>query len=177
LHALPRPESFVLPNEDILGRVESRVSAAPISTEDRHFLLSLLTELKNDLNALDFPLDPAPTHGDAHSENIMISDGEAVLIDFERFAWGQPEWDLAMTATEYRSAGWWSTVEYQAFVDAYGYDVMSWTDGFDVLQRVHELKMTTWLMQNINESAEIADEYRVRMRTIRSGVPAAWRPF
>jgi aminoglycoside phosphotransferase (APT) family kinase protein len=177
LHALPRPSSFELPDEDILGRVESRISQAPISSEDRRFLLSLLRELEHNLGALVFPLAAAPTHGDAHSENIMIRDGEAVLIDFERFAWGQPEWDLAMTATEYRSAGWWSPEEYQTFVDAYGYDVTSWTEGFDVLRRVHELKMTTWLMQNINESVEIADEYQVRMRTIRDGISAGWRPF
>ncbi|MFI5935946.1 phosphotransferase family protein [Actinoplanes sp. NPDC051494] len=177
LHALPRPASFELPDENILGRVESRISTAPISSDDRRFLLTLFQELKDSLDALVFPLAAAPTHGDAHSENIMIRDGEVVLIDFERFAWGQPEWDLAMTATEYRSAGWWSAEEYQAFVDAYGYDVTSWTEGFEVLRRVHELKMTTWLMQNINESSEVAEEYQVRMRTIRDGISAAWRPF
>jgi hypothetical protein len=40
-----------------------------------------------------------------------------------------------MTATKYASASWWTADEYQAFVDAYGYDVMSWTSGFDVLRR------------------------------------------
>ncbi|MGH3801372.1 MAG: hypothetical protein ACRDTD_14795 [Pseudonocardiaceae bacterium] len=29
--------------------------------------------------------------------------------------------------------------------------------------------MTTWLMQSVGESAEIADEYTARMRTIRDG--------
>lgn len=177
LHALPRPTSFKLPSEDVLGRVGSRVEAAPVPDGDKVFLRSLLADLKNELGRLVFPLAPAPTHGDAHSENIMIRDGEAVLIDFERFAWGQPEWDLSMTATEYVSAGWWTADQYRQFADAYGYDVMAWTEGFDVLRRVHELKMTTWLMQNVNESPEIADEYQVRMRTIRDGVSAPWRAF
>ena len=177
LHSLPRPTSFELPNEDILGRVESRVFAAPVSDDDKRFLRTLLHDLRGRLDNLSFPLAPTPTHGDAHSENIIIREGEAVLIDFERFAWGQPEWDLAMTATEYTSAGWWSAAEYRAFVDAYGFDVMSWTDGFEVLRRVHELKMTTWLMQNVNESPEIAAEYELRMTTIRDGVSAPWRPF
>jgi Ser/Thr protein kinase RdoA (MazF antagonist) len=177
LHSLPRPATFRLPDENILGRVESRIASAPVPSADQDFLLGYLRELRSELPHLSFPLKPAPTHGDAHSENIRISDGRAVLIDFERFAWGQPEWDLAMTATEYKTAGWWTENEYQRFVAAYGYDVMSWRSGFDVLRRVHELKMTTWLMQNINESAEIADEYHVRMATIRDGIPSVWRPF
>jgi Ser/Thr protein kinase RdoA (MazF antagonist) len=177
LHTLPRPTTFRLPEEDILGRVESRVTTAPIPPADREFLLKRLQELRSELSNLRFPLAPAPTHGDAHSENLRIHDGQPILIDFERFAWGQPEWDLAMTATEHLTARWWTDREYQMFADAYGYDVTSWAEGFDVLRRVHELKMTTWLMQNINESPEIADEYQVRMRTIRDGIPSAWRPF
>lgn len=176
LHELPRPKTFTLPQEDILGRVESRVEIAPVKSEDKQFLLSHLANLRQEIAELEFPLSEAPTHGDAHSENLMIHDGEAILIDFERFAWGQPEWDLAMTATEYSSAGWWTDAEYRAFADAYGFDVMNW-DGFKTLKSVHELKMTTWLMQNVEESSEIEEEYQVRMRTIRDEIPAKWRPF
>ena len=107
----------------------------------------------------------------------MIRDHQPVLIDFERFAWGQPEWDLAMTATEYLTAKWWTDEEYRQFVDAYGYDVTSWAEGFDILRAVHELKMTTWLMQNVAASPEIADEYQVRMRTLRGEPSSRWRPF
>jgi Ser/Thr protein kinase RdoA (MazF antagonist) len=177
LHALPRPTNFELPHENILGRVHARIAKTPVPDVDKEFLLCLLSELGAAVDSLQFPLKPSPTHGDAHSENIMICGGQAVLIDFERFAWGQPEWDLAMTATEYLTAGWWTAEEYHRFVNAYGYDVTSWTDGFDVLRRVHELKMTTWLMQNVNESAEVADEYQVRMRSIRDGISSGWRPF
>ena len=70
-------------------------------------------------------------------------------------------------------------VEYEAFVAAYGFDVRQWSAGYPTLRSVHEIKMTTWLMQNVNELAEIADEYRARMLTLR-GDPAApqkWRPF
>lgn len=177
LHALQRPTTFRLPDENILGRVESRIETAEVSSNDKSFLRSRLRELRSDLEVLDFPLAPAPTHGDAHSENIMICDGAPILIDFERFAWGQPEWDLSMTATEYETAGWWSDEEYAAFASAYGFDIRSWGDGYAILRRVHELKMTTWLMQNIGESPDIADEFQVRMRTIRDGVKATWRPF
>lgn len=179
LHALARPNDFSLPEEDILGRVRSRIESANISHEDASFLASRLTELDSAVKSLQYPLGPGPTHGDAHSENLMIQDGVPVLIDFERFAWGQPEWDLAMTATEYESAGWWSPAEYDSFVSAYGYDVRTWRDGYPVLRSVHEIKMTTWLMQNVDESPEIANEYRARMLTMRgdAAAPRMWRPF
>jgi aminoglycoside phosphotransferase (APT) family kinase protein len=178
LHKIPRPATFVLPDEQILDRVAPRISAADIPATDKDFLLELRADLAGQVAKLSYPLLPAPTHGDAHSENLMIrDDGEPVLIDFERFAWGQPEWDLAMTATEYLTAKWWTADQYAQFCDAYGYDVTTWNDGFSTLQAVHELKMTTWLMQNVAVSPEIAQEYQVRMRTLRGQGSPGWRPF
>ncbi|GGM84581.1 hypothetical protein GCM10012275_64110 [Longimycelium tulufanense] len=177
LHSTPLPTDFRLPAEDILGRVAPRIKTAPVSTADRDFLLVRLAELSSALTHLSYPLHPAPTHGDAHTGNLMICEGQPILIDFERVAWGQPEWDLAVSATEYQTAGWLTEEEYRDFVDAYGYDVTTWTEGFDTLRAVHELKMTTWLMQNVNESPDIAEEYQVRMRTIRGDRSSGWRPF
>ena len=177
LHAMPPPTTFMLPRENVLGRVRQRVEAATVPPTDKTALLQRSDHLESQLRQLRYRLHPAPTHGDAHSENLIICDDQPVLIDFERFAWGQPEWDLAMTATEYLTAKWWTDDEYSQFADAYGYDVTSWTEGFDTLRAVHELKMTTWLMQNITESREIADEYQVRMRTLRGEPSLGWRPF
>jgi thiamine kinase-like enzyme len=177
LHEMPRPVEFVLPNEDILGRVRKRIDTAPVSTADKDFLSRRFYELATKVSRLRYPLSPAPTHGDAHVQNLMFDGGQPVLIDFERFAWGQPEWDISMTATEYLTAGWWTDAEYHSFTEAYGYDVISWTEGFPVLRAVHEIKMTTWLMQNVNESPEIAQEYHTRMQTIRGGAALPWQPF
>jgi aminoglycoside phosphotransferase (APT) family kinase protein len=177
LHELPRPEEFALPVEDILSRVQPRIESAAVPDSDRSFLLRRFHELHEDVSTLRFPLSPAPTHGDAHNENLMFRDGQPILIDFERFSWGQPEWDLAMTATEYLTAKWWRQDEYHRFCESYGHDITTWTDGFDTLRAVHELKMTTWLMQNVAESAEIADEYQFRMRTLRGESTSGWRPF
>jgi hypothetical protein len=177
LHSLEPPKSFKLPAEEILGRVQPRIERSPIPPNDKEFLLGRLEQLRADIEVLKFPLAPAPTHGDAHNENLMVQESRTLLIDFERFAWGQPEWDLSMTATEYLSAKWWSAQEYQQFSESYGFDVTTWTDGFDTLKSVHELKMTTWLMQNVAESQDIADEYQVRMRTLRGEQSKGWRPF
>jgi Ser/Thr protein kinase RdoA (MazF antagonist) len=177
LHSTRPPANFTLPDEDIFGRVRPRVETSPIPPNDKVFLLSLLDEIQSEVSKLRYPLDPAPTHGDAHSQNLMIHDGRPVLIDFERFAWGQPEWDLAMTATEYLTAKWWTEDQYDQFADAYGFDVTTWAEGFSTLQAAHELKMTTWLMQNVAESSDIADEYQVRMRRLRGAPSPGWRPF
>jgi hypothetical protein len=176
LHALSRPESFPLPETDILSRIPGRIVSADIPQKDRGFLAHRTAELADEVARLDFPLPSAPTHGDAHNENLIIQNDIPFLIDLEGFSWGQPEWDLATTATEYATAGWWTAKEYKSFADAYGFDVMQW-GGFEVVRSVHELKMTTWLMQNAKNSSEIAEEFQVRMETLRTGQPSHWRPF
>lgn len=177
LHHLPGPADFNLPAENILGRVRGRVEAAAVTATDRNFLLRRLEDLEAALPSLRWPLVAAPTHGDAHVQNLMITSDGPVLIDFERFAFGQPEWDLAMTATEYQTAGWWTASEYARFCAAYGYDVTSWS-GFPVLRAVHEIKMVSWLAQNVGESPDIAREFATRMRTIRGqGSRERWHPF
>lgn len=179
LHRMPCPTTFDLPREDILGRVGGRIESAPVPAADKDFLLRRLEELRSELPRLCYPLSPAATHGDAYVKNLMFCDSGPILIDFERFAWGQPEWDLALTATEYQTAGWLTHAEYSQFVEAYGYDVTSWEGGFDVLRAMHEIQMTTWIMQNVNESAEAAREYQTRMRTIRGIASASdrWHLF
>lgn len=53
-----------------------------------------------------FALPSVAVHGDAHQSNLIQRlDGIMLLIDFERFAFGSPESDLAVTATEYL-IGW-----------------------------------------------------------------------
>jgi len=177
VHELPAPADFRLPAQDPLQRVRPRIEAARVAEDERSFLLQVFDELLAAISELEFPLPEAVNHGDAHVQNLMITDGRAELIDFEGFCWGHPEWDLAMTATEYVTAGFWTTEQYGQFVDAYGFDVSTWP-GFDVLRRAREISMTTWLMQNVHEDPEIRAEFDKRMTTIRTGRPTVpWRPF
>lgn len=176
LHELPPPAGFQLPREEILARVAPRVERSAPAT-DREFLLRRLDEIRAELEKLEFVRPACVTHGDAHVQNLLIDNGQPTLIDLERVAIGQPEWDLAMTATEYVTAKWWTPEQYEGFSDAYGFNIMSW-DGFDILRRVHEIKMTTWLMQNIRESVAIQKEYAIRIEAIRTGhADAPWTPF
>ena len=51
------------------------------------------------------------------------------------------------------------------FCETYGFDVTQW-DGFPVIRAINELKMTTWLMQNVRESDRVASEFRTRLRSL-----------
>jgi Ser/Thr protein kinase RdoA (MazF antagonist) len=176
LHALPGPTDFRLPDLDILGRVEPRIHASTVADADKEFLLGLHADLRDELFRVRYVLRPCAVHGDAHNGNLMLANGQPVLIDLERFAWGQAEWDLARTATEYVTAGFLDGARYREFSEAYGFDVVQ-AESFPVLRAVTELKMVTWLMQRVGESETIAGEFAKRMQTLRAGGGEPWRPF
>ncbi|WP_193318787.1 phosphotransferase family protein [Nonomuraea phyllanthi] len=178
LHGLAVPADLGLPAMNILSRVSERINAAAVLTEeDRDFLLTRRRELQTAYDALAFPLTPCAVHGDAHNENLIkTADGSVLLIDFERFAFGPPETDLAVTAIEH-SVGWGTRAEYDRFAERYGFDVLAW-EGYPVLRDINELKMTTWLMQNVSENEAIAQEFRNRMHSLRNpDMPRRWRAF
>ena len=107
-------------NSRVYVRQLDSFESAPVPVADKEFLLHRLEELQSELPRLQYPLAPAAIHGDAWVENLMVCDNQSILIDFERFAWGQPEWDLAQMATEYQTAGLFTHAEYGQFVEAYG---------------------------------------------------------
>ncbi|MGN2641021.1 phosphotransferase enzyme family protein [Nocardia takedensis] len=175
LHALDRP-SFDLPEVSPFSRVAPRLAAATIPRADVDLLRERVADLEEELASLQFRLPSVPVHGDAHVGNLMIVDGTPVLIDFEAFAWGPAEWDLAKIAAEY-SVGMGDNRHYDDFAAAYGYDVTSWS-GWPVLRDIQLVKMVSWLAQNIEHSQQIKDEYVKRIETIRTGVLAApWQGF
>ncbi|MFE3195879.1 phosphotransferase enzyme family protein [Nocardia sp. NPDC059240] len=167
LHQLPRPAELPLPPVQGFGHVAARLDSAPIAVGDAEFLRRRVAELEQELATLSFTLPVVALHGDAHVKNVMISDGQAVLIDLEAFAVGPAEWDLAKTAAE-TSMGMLDPADYQAFAAAYDYDVTTWS-GWPVLQAVMQLKMISWLAQNVDHSPRVRAEYDKRMATIRTG--------
>jgi aminoglycoside phosphotransferase len=177
LHSLTVPDNLLLPDFDMFGRVAERIAAADLPTSDRSFLAERLDWLRDSYGELRFELPSSAVHGDAHQSNLIVRpDGMVVLIDLERFAFGHPESDLSVTATEYL-IGWHTDDQYAEFVNAYGYDVRE-MDGFPVIRAINELKMTTWLMQNIGEDERIAEEFRTRLASLRDDdAPRNWQPY
>lgn len=167
LHGLNRP-SFDLPDVQPFARMAARLASAPIPRADSDLLRERVVQLEDELALLRFQLPSVAVHGDAHVGNLMIVDGAPVLIDFEAFAWGPAEWDLAKIAAEC-SVGMVDRRHYDTFAAAYGHDITTWS-GWPVLREIQRVKMVSWLAQNIEHSPRIHDEYAKRIETIRTGV-------
>jgi len=180
LHSLEIPDWLRLPDFQPFARVAQRLADAPdlVATHDIAFLRRWLDALCDQFEELRFEFPPGPVHGDAHRGNLLrAATGEVLLLDFEQFCFGPREWDLSLSALYRYSLRWFTAEEYRAFVEAYGYDITSWT-GLPVMRSIRELGMTTWLMQMVGQDAAKAAEFGRRVDDIRQGrFPRRWRAF
>ncbi|WP_371646955.1 phosphotransferase enzyme family protein [Streptomyces mirabilis] len=179
LHSLTPPDGLELPRYSAFGLSDLRLErAAGISEDDLQFLRKRGQELKGRLVELQFGSPLGPVHGDAHTDNLMVdSSGVVHLIDLENFCVDHPEWDLEVAAHEYHRLGWVSQQQYADFVRAYDRDLTEWP-GFATLCAIQEFKMTTWLMQNVSEGEDVAQEVGRRIASLRDDTaPRNWLPY
>lgn len=160
-----------------LALVRPRIASAHgLSAEDKNFLLTHHDDLSQRYDRLEFALPVGPIHGDAWLGNLLRDEEHVRLLDFEMTGFGPREWDLIPTSIATSRYGL-PADKYQAFCDAYGFDVTQWS-GYPTLRDIRELTMTTWLMQNILEDPAINDEFQNRLDSIRRKDPdRAWRAF
>lgn len=156
---------------------ESRLTAmTDVDAEDRKFIQSRCAELTQEFRRLQFALPMGPIHGDAWIGNLLTDRGQVVLADFESAAIGPREWDLLPTAIAVERYGL-AEEQYQAFVNAYGFDVRLW-EGYPVLREIRQINMTTWIMQNAGKSPEIAAEFKLRVDSLRErDFERSWNVF
>ncbi|RSS98411.1 aminoglycoside phosphotransferase family protein [Streptomyces sp. WAC05950] len=173
LHALPAPD-FPLPTLDPFPVMRDRLRTAgaepdtAVSEKDLTFLATACDTHEaafRDLVASD--PDVGLVHGDAHRGNLLRDGDRVLLIDYEAVALGPRSWDLLPTATAVDRFGL-AASEYDEFCSLYGADVTR-RHGYRLLRTVRELGMTTWLMQNVPHSAAAAEEFAVRMTSLREG--------
>ncbi|SEB28786.1 Phosphotransferase enzyme family protein [Amycolatopsis tolypomycina] len=176
LHNLPSNDTLALPQFEPFPKVAARLDRANgIPDADLSFLRNRSIELEAKFEELDFVLPLGPIHGDAHNGNLMRDENGIVrLIDFEDFAFGPREWDVAVAAVRYKAFGWLDKASYAAYVRAYGFDPTKWA-GFPVLRAIRELNMTTWLMQRMGETDELDAEILHRISDLRNEqLPRQW---
>nr|WP_237417707.1 aminoglycoside phosphotransferase family protein [Actinomadura rayongensis] len=177
LHALPDPPSgLVGPMEPFVRQRAHIAEATGIDADDRDFLMSLLTQLKEAYDEVKFTLPAGVIHGDPHRKNILVDDKDRpILLDLERFSLGPREWDLTVPAV-YLRVGWYDDATYTAFSSAYGFDVTAW-DGFATLAAIRELRMTTWLAARTGREPRLIGEARRRIASLRdTSAPRHWTP-
>ncbi|MPY78472.1 MAG: phosphotransferase [Actinophytocola sp.] len=180
LHSLPAPR-FSLPDFQPMPKVDDRLAKVGPSLPSREleFLAHRKQDLEEQFQSLDFELEVGPIHGDAHRSNLLrdCTTGQVRLIDFEDFCVGPREWDLCVEAVGYWALNWISDADYESYVEACGFDALSWP-GFKVVRAIRELNMTTWLAQMLGQSSEVDAEVMRRIRDLRNeDVPRDWRPF
>lgn len=177
LHTLTPPDDLVLPQLDPFERVDERIEHAAIAGPHGEKLRSVADKIRHAYSGLNFELGRTVLHGDANIGNILqLADGGVVLFDLGGMCWGPPEWDLTITAV-YRDLGWHTSAEYEAFCDAYGYDITTW-HGYPALRATRELRMTCWLSQKAGDDDEIRREVIQRIDDLTEpDRQRSWHPY
>lgn len=179
LHQFNAPTGFELPALSPFGSIDDELPSFPgLSDVDAQFLCQRIEWARRTFDDLPFVLPRGVIHGDANVGNVICRpDGEAVLIDLDSFARGPREWDLIQTAMFFDRFGWHTEEEYRAFVEVYGFDLLTWS-GYETLANMREVAMTTWLAKKAHLADRSAREAAKRIEAIRSGGSRRdWDPY
>lgn len=177
VHALP-PPSFVLPGRELLGGVERwlRLAGDTIEPDDAAYLRSRRDGFTAAAAALTPHLPPGPIHGDALTRNVHVGPDGPVLVDLETFSSDLREHDLVVMALARDRYGLGRDA-YDAFTDAYGWDVREW-DGCAVLRGARETASCAWVAQHAPSNPRALAEFRRRVASLREGdTEVRWHPF
>jgi Ser/Thr protein kinase RdoA (MazF antagonist) len=114
-------------------------------------------------------------HGDVHPQNVLMRDGQVVIIDWDTICLGPPEWDhIALLTWSERWGGDRST--YGEFAAGYGNDFTSFEPAF-VQMQVRLLAPTINLATRTLRNANLAGELERRMQYWRGiDAPPHWTP-
>ncbi|WLQ67580.1 phosphotransferase family protein [Streptomyces glycanivorans] len=174
LHSLPMP-GIELGYLDPFVRVGERLQAATtIREDDKEWLHGLHRDLAAAWAERPAGLPDRAVHGDAWPGNFVRTADGVLMMDLERFSVGPPEWDLVSTAVRAKTTGAVTMREYDQFCATYGHDVTAW-EGYPILARARELRMTTYAAQHAagNEEWISQAQYRIDCLRGRSG-PRPW---
>lgn len=178
VHALPAPDGFTLPRRELLGGVERwlRIAGDAIDPADADYLRERRDGFAAAAAELAPHLPPGPIHGDALPRNVQVGPDGPVLIDLETFSADLREHDLVVLALSRDRYGL-AAEAYDAFTDAYGWDVRDW-NGCAVLRGARETASCAWVSQHAPTNPKALVEFRRRVASLREGDTAVrWYPF
>ncbi|WP_225830607.1 phosphotransferase enzyme family protein [Streptomyces sp. NK08204] len=177
VHALPAP-SFALPPRELLAGVERwlRLAGEAIDPQDAAYLRARRDGFAAAIAALTPRLAPGPIHGDALPRNVHVGPQGPVLVDLETFSADLREHDLVVMALSRDRYGL-SAAAYDAFTDAYGWDVREW-EGCGVLRGARETASCAWVAQHTPSSPKALAEFERRVASLRNGDETVrWHSF
>ncbi|MFD4140038.1 MULTISPECIES: phosphotransferase enzyme family protein [unclassified Streptomyces] len=177
IHALPSP-AVELPRRDLLGGVERwlRLAGEAIDPADAAYLRARRDGFAEAAATLTPRLPPGPIHGDALPRNVHVGPDGPVLVDLETVSSDLREHDLVVMALSRDRYGL-DPAAYDAFTDAYGWDVREW-DGCAVLRGARETASCAWVAQHAPADPKALAEFRRRVASLRDDDPEVrWYPF
>jgi aminoglycoside phosphotransferase (APT) family kinase protein len=156
------------------ANLASLAGTCVLSTDD----LSILAAACDQVRGWDTKRDPdsfVVCHGDVHPQNVLMSHGEIVIIDWDTLCLGPPGWDHAALMTW--SSRWGGDAsDYEAFADGYGRDFSS-QDSAQLQSQVRLLAPTINLASRASREPLLANELERRMQYWRgNNNPPVWTP-
>jgi thiamine kinase-like enzyme len=112
-------------------------------------------------------------HGDIHPQNVLMSDGEVVIIDWDTVCIGPPEWDHAALMTWASRWGGDPKTD-EDFAQGYGADLRP-SDAAQLLMRLRLLAPTINLAGRAAREPRFAAELKRRLEYWHGITnPATW---
>ncbi|MEU8617317.1 phosphotransferase [Streptomyces sp. NPDC048623] len=166
LHSLPSPPIALAEHDNIRAIRRSLAAITCLPAVALGFLEEEADRLEEALRDVRFSLAPGLIQGDPQHRNALhTTDGSAVLCDWDTVAQGQPEWDLVTVEVHCRRFGY-GQAHYQAFADAYGWDVKRSID-YPVLRDIRELRMITTNARKVRHAPDSLSEIQRRVEGLR----------
>ena len=160
-----------VPLESLHGTVQDPALSAVLSDDERAWIMARISEVREKITGLDWPLGTGLIHGDAWAGNLLscpgASPGGAVLGDWDWVSAGPREIDLIPTwhaAVRYGKAPSWVG----DFISQYGYDLSQW-DGYPVLMAMRDLVQLTGPIRRARDSEPHRRALRQRLASLRCG--------
>ena len=176
LHALPPPPCDLprwIPLDSLDHALRDDTAALALDDIDRHWLLQRLSQLREELARLDWPLGGGLIHGDAWAGNLLWAPNttqrtdNVVLADWDHVSHGPREVDLIPTwhaARRYGKGPTWT----REFTHHYGHDLTGWP-GLPTLLTMRDLAQISGPLRRAPHSPPHAHALRQRLNALRTG--------
>jgi hypothetical protein len=171
----PLPLPDWIPLISLHDTIEDHRLSPSLTDNERDWIQTRISEVRDTLARLSWPLGHGLIHGDAWAGNLLphtdSSPAGVVLGDWDWVSIGPREVDLIPTwhaATRYGKGPSWV----QAFINRYGYDLTAW-DGYPTLMAMRDLVQLTGPIRRATDAAKYHSALRQRLDDLRSGDTAS----
>jgi Ser/Thr protein kinase RdoA (MazF antagonist) len=175
LHAITHPPNDLprwIPLDSLNHALRDDTASLALNDTEREWLFRRISEVRDELTTLDWPLGHGLIHGDAWAGNLLWNPhthghDSVVLGDWDRIAHGPREVDLIPTwhaAHRYGKGPNWT----HAFIHHYGHDLTTWP-GLPTLLAMRDLAQISGPLRRAPHSPPHARALRQRLNDLRTG--------